>query len=159
MENTQETTPGDTPYGRAPEPFLRTLRALAECYQTVFRAEARHVESLGLTSAQFDVLATLGDTPGMTCKDLGAGTLITKGTLTGVLDRLEDRGLVRRSKGEQDSRQIVVTLTPAGDELFRRTFQPHVAFMGRFAGAMPADRQQHLQTLLRELQASFAAAP
>jgi DNA-binding MarR family transcriptional regulator len=148
-----------TPYSQAPEPFLRTLRALAECYQTVFRVDSRHIETLGLTAAQFDVLATLGDTAGMTCKELGAGTLITKGTLTGVLDRLEDRGLIRRTKGEQDSRQIFVTLTDAGEAVFRRTFQPHIDFMGRFFAAMPEDRQRQMQTLLHELQGAFDDAP
>jgi DNA-binding MarR family transcriptional regulator len=117
--------------------------------------DARHTETLGLTPAQFDVLATLGDTPGMTCKELGAGTLITKGTLTGVLDRLEERGLVRRTKGEHDSRQIFVSLTDAGNAVFRQVFQPHIDFLGQFFGQVPADRQVKLQLLLRELQQAF----
>jgi DNA-binding MarR family transcriptional regulator len=148
-----------TPYSQAPEPYLRTLRALAECYQAVFRADARHAETLGLTPAQFDVLATLGDTAGMTCKQLGAGTLITKGTLTGVLDRLADRGLIQRSKGAADSRQVFVRLTAAGDALFRQVFQPHVDFHGRFFARMPAARQQQLQGLLAELQGFYDDAP
>jgi DNA-binding MarR family transcriptional regulator len=144
-----------TPYSQAPEPFLRTMRALAECYQAVFRVDSRHVETLGLTAAQFDVLATLGDTAGMTCKQLGAGTLITKGTLTGVLDRLEQRGLIQRTKGEHDSRQVFVTLTAAGEAVFRQTFQPHVDYMGRFFQGLDPARQQQLRALLGEVQQAF----
>ena len=147
-----------SPYSQAPEPYLRTLRALAETYDQVFRASARHIESLGLTPAQFDVIATLGDTPGMTCKQLGEGTLITKGTLTGVLDRLEERGLVSRSRGERDSRQVYVKLTPEGEKVFQATFQPHVDHLGRHFAGIPLERQTQLTELLRELQQSFEAA-
>lgn len=146
----------DSPYSQAPEPFLRTLRALVETSRHLEAMSNRHIEQLGLTPAQFDVLATLGDTPGMTCKQLGAGTLITKGTLTGVLDRLEAKGLIHRVRGEQDTRQTFISLTPAGEEVFKATFQPHIDFLGTFFERMPAERQAQLIELLRELRAAFA---
>ncbi|MNK88614.1 Transcriptional regulator HosA [compost metagenome] len=145
----------EPPYSQAPEAFLRTARALFETYACITAIDNRHVESLGLTPAQFDVLATLGDTPGMTCKQLGEGTLITKGTLTGVLDRLESKGLVHRCRGEADSRQVFVSLTPAGEEVFKATFQPHIDYMAQFWDRVPLERQSQLIDLLRELQAAF----
>jgi Transcriptional regulators len=145
----------EPPYSQAPEAFLRTARALYETYACITAIDNRHVESLGLTPAQFDVLATLGDTPGMTCKQLGEGTLITKGTLTGVLDRLESKGLVHRCRGEADSRQVFVSLTPAGEEVFKATFQPHIDYMAQFWDRIPLERQSQLTDLLRELQAAF----
>lgn len=149
----------DFPYSQAPEPFLRTARALIETYACIMAIGNRHVESLGLTPAQFDVLATLGDTPGMTCKQLGEGTLITKGTLTGVLDRLEAKGLIKRCRGDADNRQVFVSLTPEGEALFNETFQPHIDYMGQFWDRMPLERQQQLKDLLRELQAAFDCPP
>lgn len=145
-----------SPYSQAPEPYLRTLRALAEAYHQVMLVGNRHIESLGLTPAQFDILATLGDTAGMTCKELGHGTLITKGTLTGVLDRLEDKGLISRCRGEKDSRQIFVRLTPEGEKVFNASFQPHVDFLGRFFEGIPAEHQRQLQERLREIQDAFS---
>ncbi|MNR87113.1 Transcriptional regulator HosA [compost metagenome] len=145
----------EPPYSQAPEAFLRTARALFETYACITAIDNRHVESLGLTPAQFDVLATLGDTPGMTCKQLGEGTLITKGTLTGVLDRLESKGLVHRCRGEADSRQVFASLTPAGEEVFKATFQPHIDYMAQFWDRVPLERQSQLIDLLRELQAAF----
>lgn len=147
--------PNHPPYSQAPEAFLRTARALIEAFAAVKAIDDRHVESLGLTPAQFDVLATLGDTPGMTCKELGEGTLITKGTLTGVLDRLESKGLIHRCRGAADSRQVHVSLTPEGEEVFKATFQPHIDFMAQYWDRMPQDRQAQLTDLLRELQAAF----
>lgn len=152
MELEQATSP----YSQAPEPFLRPLRALAEAYNAFAAVGARHIESMGLTPAQFDVLATLGDTPGMTCKQLGEGTMITKGTLTGVLDRLEAKGLIRRTRGEQDCRQVFVNLTPEGEAVFERTFQPHIDFVGRYMAHMPPEHQQQLTELLKELRRAFS---
>lgn len=71
--------------------FLSMLKQLIMCYQGYEKLANQHFAELGLTSAQFDIIATLGNTEGMTCKDLGEKTFITKGTMTGVLDRLEKK--------------------------------------------------------------------
>ena len=70
------------------EPFLKLLRPLVETYAAFLRKDAEQVRRLGLTGSQFDVIATLGDTDGLPCSELSEKTLVTKGTLTGVLDRL-----------------------------------------------------------------------
>ena len=51
------------------EQFIKTLRSLAECYQAFAAYSGAHVRALGLTAGQFDILATLGNTPGMTCRE------------------------------------------------------------------------------------------
>jgi len=119
-----------SPFPRPPrEPFLPVLRELALCYQAFERFSSRHIRSLGLTPSQFDIIATLGNTAGMSCKELGERTLITKGTLTGVIDRLEARGLLRRRDAEHDRRSFTVALTPAGEREFERVFPAHLSFL------------------------------
>ena len=105
------------------------LRELVRCYQSFERASGAHVRSLGFTPAQFDIIATLGNTRGMTFRELGALTLITKGTLTGVVDRLAQRGIVLRCDHPSDGRATLVRLTPRGERAFREVFDPHHAFM------------------------------
>ena len=85
-------------------PFLSVLRELVRCYQAFERYSATHIQTLGLTPPQFDVVATLGNTEGMTFRELGERTLITKGTLTGVVDRLEAKGIVSRKSCPEDGR-------------------------------------------------------
>ncbi|MFC0350256.1 MarR family winged helix-turn-helix transcriptional regulator [Undibacterium danionis] len=97
--------------------------------QSFEKISSKRVRSLGFTDSQFDIIATLGNTPGMTCKELGEKTLITKGTLTGVLDRLEQKGLIQRERGE-DRRQLFVKLTPEGELQFANAF-PEVVKQGR----------------------------
>jgi MarR family 2-MHQ and catechol resistance regulon transcriptional repressor len=109
--------------------YLRSIRLLSECMQSFEKISSKRVRSLGFTDSQFDIIATLGNTPGMTCKELGEKTLITKGTLTGVLDRLEQKGLIQRDRGE-DRRQLFVKLTPEGEQQFACAF-PEVVKQGR----------------------------
>jgi MarR family 2-MHQ and catechol resistance regulon transcriptional repressor len=110
--------------------YLRSIRLLAECMQLFEKASSARVRTLGFTESQFDIIATLGNTSGMTCKELGEKTLITKGTLTGVLDRLDKKGLITRNQGDDDRRQFLVKLTPAGEQTFADIF-PQVVKQGR----------------------------
>ena len=80
------------------------------------------VRQYGLTHAQFDIIATLGNTSGMSYKELGLKTLITKGTLTGVVDRLEQKGLVVRERCNKDKRSYFVRLSCEGEQVFHDVF-------------------------------------
>ena len=66
----------------------------------------------------------------MTYKELGDKTLITKGTLTGVIERLEHKGLVARSRSNDDKRSFFVRLTAEGDKVFGAVF-PVVVEQGK----------------------------
>ena len=139
------------------EPFLQILRPLVETYFAFLRKDDRHIRSLGLTSPQFDVIATLGDTQGMPCRELSEKTLVTKGTLTGVLDRLETRGEIQRIPSKEDRRSTIVRLTSKGKTAFDRVFPAHIYYMKPyFEQALTARDMQQLRTLLLRLKESFS---
>jgi MarR family transcriptional regulator, 2-MHQ and catechol-resistance regulon repressor len=144
------------------ERYLKSVRLLAECLQGFERFSGESVRRCGLTHAQFDIIATLGNTPGMTYKELGDKTLITKGTLTGVIERLEAKGLVARTRSSDDKRSFSVCLTPAGDQVFQEVF-PVVVEQGRqlFAPYTEADFDEMDQALrkLKQLIADRSACP
>jgi DNA-binding MarR family transcriptional regulator len=138
------------------DPYLKLVRPLVEAYLAFWRADSRHIKSLRLTPSQFDVIATLGDTEGMTCSELSAKTLVTKGTLTGVLDRLVSKGLIRRDAMKGDRRYIRISLTEKGDALFRKTFASHIAFLRPFfERALSPKEVEQARTLLLRLRDSF----
>jgi len=135
---------------------MQVLRPLVETYCALLDKGTPHIRSLGLTCSQFDVIATLGDTEGMTCKELSEQTLVTKGTLTGVLDRLEKKGLVARVPSREDRRSIFIRLTPKGDALFQKVFATHIHYMKPyFERALTAAEATKLRELLLRLKASF----
>ena len=138
------------------DPYLKLLRPLVEAYQAFSLIDSRHIRSLRLTASQFDVIATLGDTDGMICSELSAKTLVTKGTLTGVLDRLVAKGLIRREAVDSDRRRIKVQLTEKGNAVFRKTFAAHIAFIKPFfERALSTKEIDDARRLLLRLRDSF----
>lgn len=132
------------------DPYLRIIRPLAQAYLAFYRIGSRHIEQLGLTPAQFDVLAELGGSPGVTCAELSSATLITKGTLTGVLDRLEAKGLLKRKGIKADRRAIHVCLTAKGETLYRRIFPAHGDYLRPFLREAFTPRE--IETACRQLR-------
>lgn len=142
------------------DPLLKVVRPLVEAYLAFARADNRHIRAMRLTPSQFDVIATLGDTEGLTCSELSSATLVTKGTLTGVLDRLCAKGLIRREPVKEDRRSTFVRLTSKGDALFRKTFGAHVAFIRPyFERALSPEEVEHATALLQRIRDSFQDMP
>lgn len=139
----------------AKESFIPIMRELARSYQAFSACSETHLRSLGLTPSQFDVIASLGNMSGLSMGDLGERTLITKGTLTGVIDRLEQKQLVEREVPSDNRRCVIVRLTPAGAALFEQVFPDHIAYLKeRFERLEPSELEL-LGVLLARLRQAF----
>ncbi len=138
------------------DPYMKILRPLVEAYLAFWREDSRHIKSLKLTPSQFDVIVTLGDTEGMTCAELSDATLVTKGTLTGVLDRLAAKGLIKRETVAGDRRCSKIRLTEKGDALFRKVFAAHIAHIKPFfERALSRKDVEQMRPLLLRIRDSF----
>ena len=146
------------PKTAAKAPFLSVLRELTQCYQAFERYSAAHIQTLELTPPQFDVIATLGNTKGMTFRDLGERTLITKGTLTGVVDRLETKSLVSRENCPGDGRSTIVRLTHQGEKVFNHAFPAHVVHLREAFGLVCEKELSTLEQGLNTLKKALTAA-
>jgi DNA-binding MarR family transcriptional regulator len=142
-------------------PFRQLLRELVRCYQAVENYANVDIRERGLTTPQFDVLATLAEatTHQMTPKELAEQTWITKGTLTGVIDRLEAKGLVERMPSPVDGRSQIVALTRKGSRLTDDSLPAHLAYMRQAFGEMTADEYRRIETMLGDLRRRFDARP
>ena len=135
--------------------FLQLIRQLTRSYQAFEMYSNRHIRRLGLTECQFDIVATLGNTPGMNFRELGNHTLITKGTLTGVVDRLVERGLVSRRADDSDGRSQIVSLTEAGNQVFAEAFPSQLAYLQTAMKSLGDERMKEMRTMLHELEKVF----
>ena len=137
--------------------YMSLVRALVECAQSFERCSGAHVRELGLTPAQFDIIATLGNTNGMSCKELGEKTLITKGTMTGVLNRLAQKGLLSRHDAPDDGRSWIARLTRKGQALFEDIFPKHLAHLDPFFAHFSNVELDNMRQQLGRLRAAFEA--
>mgnify|MGYP001549778593 CR=1 FL=1 len=130
--------------------FLPLIQELASAYQafSLYDAEGLRKSGSELTPSQARVIFTIGDTDVMPCKDIGDITLITKGTLTGVVDRLEEKGLVERWSVEGDGRKTIIALTRRGERVYQSEYPKHVEFLKeKFDKLGARDRQQAIKLL------------
>lgn len=138
--------------------FLPLLRELADTFQAFGAYSAAHIRTLDLTPPQFDIIVTLGNTQGLSPKELGEKTLITKGTLTGVVDRLIEKNLVSRTASASDGRCQTIKLTRQGDKLFERIFPEHLDHLQPVFAQLKAADIDALTLQLRSLRAAFEQA-
>ncbi|WP_323000035.1 MarR family transcriptional regulator [Castellaniella sp.] len=80
----------------------------------------RHLAGLGLTYPQYLVMLVLWETDGLTVSALGDRLYLDSATLTPLLKRLQALGLLRRDRAQADQRQVLVSLTSAGQALRHR---------------------------------------
>jgi MarR family transcriptional regulator, 2-MHQ and catechol-resistance regulon repressor len=137
------------------ETVLAMVRDLVRTYQAFYTCDEAHIRNLGLTVPQFDVLCTLGNTSGMMMSQIAEKTLVTKGTLTGIIDRLEQKGLVRREVPPENRRCFIIVLTPAGESLFASVFPKHIAFLEERFAPLAEEEMKEIQTALKKLRDFF----
>ncbi|EQD56161.1 transcriptional regulator, MarR family [mine drainage metagenome] len=144
---------------RSPESpgSLRIIRPLVEAYLGFVRESDRNIRSMGLTPGQFDVIATLGDTEGMSCQELSRRTLVTKGTLTGLLDRLLLKDLISEEVSPTDRRSRIIRLTEKGEAVFKKTFHAQIDHLDPFfERALTAEEVEQLRALLLKISDVFS---
>lgn len=156
QNDSTDLTPSLTPSQQAAkEPFLSVLRELARTYQAFSSFDENYIRQLDLTVPQYDVICTLGNTPGMMMGQLAEKTLVTKGTLTGIVDRLEKKGLVRREVPPDNRRCFIIVLTPAGEQVFEDVFPTHINCLKQRFSHLSTEQLQQIQTSLQQLRSVF----
>jgi DNA-binding MarR family transcriptional regulator len=94
-------------------PLYAASRAMVQAYQPL-------LSKLGLTYPQYLVLMVLWEDDGLSVKQLGRRLYLDSGTLTPLLKRLEEAGLLRRVRAQHDERVVEVFLSADGKRLRKR---------------------------------------
>jgi DNA-binding MarR family transcriptional regulator len=139
----------------ARQPFMPVMRELVRAYQAFESYDAEHIRKYGITAPQADVIFTLGNTEGMVFKEIGERTLITKGTLTGVIDRLENKGLVKRTACPKDRRRMYVVLTSKGEKVFKNVFPRHIAYLKQRFDRLSQAEMKQAEVMLKKIRNLF----
>ena len=141
-------------------PFADATRALVKAGFLIGNRPNAPYHAYGLSLAEADVLATVARAPEgqLNCSEIAEKTLITKGGITKVLDRLEARGLVKRIPSRDDRRSISIQLSTKGIQFWRR-FSPEVARGARevFEKAFRPEQMKQFSKLLALLLRSLEA--
>ena len=123
--------------------------SLYACAREVVKRCKPELDALDLTYTQYITMMVLWDEPCVTSKHIGARLRLDSGTLTPVLKKLEEKGLLTRCRAAEDERNLTVTLTEAGLALKKRA-EGVSGHMGGCDGLSP-DEAAQLHALLRKL--------
>jgi MarR family transcriptional regulator, 2-MHQ and catechol-resistance regulon repressor len=142
------------PVGVEDPVVIEALRAYVKLLRASKAVVARIEPGLsaeGLTPTQLGVLEALLHIGPLSQRELGRKVLTSAGNMTDVIDKLERRHLVHRSRMPGDRRAVRVELTPAGRSMIEALFPRHAADIGRAMGALSLDELHQLGALLRKL--------
>lgn len=109
------------------------------------------VDALGMCYSDFAVLEALLHKGPLPVNVLGKKVLLTSGSMTAAVDRLERRGLVERQNDENDRRARIVYLTDRGRKAIRKLFKEHERDMERPVSCLTKREIESLAGILRKL--------
>jgi MarR family 2-MHQ and catechol resistance regulon transcriptional repressor len=130
---------------------LNAYIALLRAGETATARIHRHLAGSGLTISQFGALEALYHLGPMRQHELAQKLLRSPGNMTTVLDNLEKRRLVKRTRVDADRRCTTIVLTGAGKRLVARIFPRHVERVVEELGALSQKEQDDLSRLCRKL--------
>jgi MarR family transcriptional regulator, organic hydroperoxide resistance regulator len=108
--------------------------------QRVFGEMAQTLRPVGLSIPQFDVLSTLTEREGISQSDLAERLYVTKGNVSGLIDRLVEAGYVVRRNAPGDRRSNAVFLTDEGRKIAEQGLALQKAFVAETLGKIsPTD--------------------
>ncbi|QBD80848.1 MarR family transcriptional regulator [Ktedonosporobacter rubrisoli] len=129
----------------SPQGLTRELRQFTGLAASFFRAAAAR---LGMTVTDLQVLDILESSNSSTAGQLADLTGLTTGAITGMLNRLEEAGLVRRERDPQDGRKVIVKLVEDKDE--KQKIGPMFASLGKAWEELVADYDEEQIAFLQE---------
>jgi DNA-binding MarR family transcriptional regulator len=106
---------------------------------------------LDLTASEVNALGNLADGLARTVSELGAAVGTRPATLTGILDRLERRGLITRGARPGDRRAVLIELTADGRQTAALIRQTLADLEQRALGGLPEDAVNQARSVLRAL--------
>lgn len=136
---------------------LSVFSRITRIAKHVDKARTQAFARSGLTSWEFDVLAVLrrsGAPYRQSPKMLVKETMVSSGTMTNRIDRMEERGLVHRLTDPNDGRGVLVEMTDRGQTLVDAAMTRLTDAEEHLLGGMPRTERERLATLLRRLAIS-----
>ena len=135
--------------------WFRMLRLMAQAQLEI----GTRLRDVGLSIPQFDVLSTLTEEEGLSQRALADRLYVTKGNVSGLLDRLEQAGLVERRERPGDKRSHGVYLTAKGRSAASRGIEIQSNFIAQTLGTLKGADLAEMNRLTKMWRDIVRAAP
>jgi MarR family 2-MHQ and catechol resistance regulon transcriptional repressor len=130
---------------------LKLWVVLSRAHRAISEHARRQIERQGLRPTEFGVLEALYHKGPLMLGEVGERVLLTSGSTTAVVDKLEQRGLLRRRTSSEDRRVCYAELTEDGRALVAGIFPAHAHVLRGVMGGLTTEEKQIATALLRRL--------
>lgn len=137
-------------------PVGAIVHEVAKLFRRRFEDDARE---FGITLPQWKALGEIARSEGVSQINLANAIDADAMTVSGILDRLEKRGLVDRYPDPNDSRAKLARVTPAGRELMEQARGVAIEIYEKALGGVSASEQKLLTGVLERIRNNLAAEP
>jgi DNA-binding MarR family transcriptional regulator len=129
--------------------IIATSKVIRHVAQGLFAGE-------GITEPQFLALLLLMENGPMVMRNMSDEMLVTPANVTGIVDRLEEKRLVRRASVKGDRRATIIEITAEGKALYERVAVKKAAMVGKALATFTSDELMTLHGLLERFQSEMS---
>lgn len=132
-------------------------RSVVDAWKRVQRGAEKNLVNAGMSIAELRILRVLREEGSSPMNRFCPETLLSQPTITGIVDKLEERGLVERVRNSEDRREVLIAMTPKGGEALARGEDLHRRFVEKSLAVLREDEVRELVGLLKKLAAASEA--
>jgi MarR family 2-MHQ and catechol resistance regulon transcriptional repressor len=130
---------------------LKLFVVVSKAYKTFMEHTIKDIKQYDLSPSEFAVLEVLYTKGKIPLQQIGEKILITSGSITYNIDKLEKKGLLTRVPCKEDRRVIYAEITQAGNDLFDHIFPEHAAMIHSLMKGLSHEEQLQAIELIKKL--------
>ena len=126
-------------------------RSMANNWKRLQHDAEKNMLRADLNVAELRILRVLREKGSSPMNRFCAVTMLSQPSITGLVDKLEERGLVERVRSREDRREVLIAITAKGNQTYSKGMDLHRQFVEKALSALEADEARSLVSLLKKL--------
>jgi MarR family transcriptional regulator, 2-MHQ and catechol-resistance regulon repressor len=133
------------------EPASRIRLILWKAAKAIEKVDCASIAETGLQLSEFAIMEVLLHKGALPIKVIGEKVLLTSGSMTAAVNRLQKKGFVKRVPDDRDGRSFYIHLTDDGRKVIKQAFEKHAKNLEMITSDLKADERQMLIRLLKRI--------
>ena len=126
-------------------------RSMASSWKRLQHDAEKNLLRIDLSVAELRILRVLREQGSSPMNRFCAETMLSQPSITGLVDKLEERGLVERVRSREDRREVLIAITAKGNQTYSKGMDLHRQFVEKALSALEDDEAKSLVSLLKKL--------
>ena len=137
---------------------IEVWRAMVETWKVWKKGVEKNLERINLGSTEYSILRYLTEEGNMPMVQMANNIMVTQGWITGLIDSMEKRNLVERTRSKDDRRVIELNITKEGSKVFEKAKKVHMEYIANCIKHMDDETVSSTVKLLKDLRSNIEDA-